>query len=123
MSGESHVCPSCGSALKRCKSKKGNGYFWACFEGEKHDSGKAVFLDDVNGKPQQTEKNKFPEPPKHGSAPTCKKCGSEMILLFSQKNQRYCWVCWGDKASGHEKNPLNLKKSKPVFCDFEEAND
>ncbi len=79
-------CPECGGPLRRLPNKKDKKrFFWACFEENKHASGKPVFLPDDNGKPgarQQTE-----------TAP-CPTCGKTMSRRQSKKNKKaFYWAC------------------------------
>lgn len=47
-----HLCPECKYPLKRASSKNRPGeFFWGCWNSELHQSGKPIFFNDKNGKP------------------------------------------------------------------------
>jgi DNA topoisomerase-3 len=89
IAGPVYPCPECGMPLKRLKGKK--GYFWACFNDEKHQD--PVFAQDIKGKPgtprlrggdASAPKAPCPEPG----------CGEQMIRMESRKKAGvFFWRC------------------------------
>lgn len=95
LAGPTFDCYTCGSEMRRFKSKK--GHFWKC----QSETCRATF-DDERGKP----KKRAPRPPaieQPANAPTCGECGSAMRLRQSKAKpgaarkdaNRYFWGCSG----------------------------
>jgi len=110
--GKIHKCPECGNALQRKKSKKGQMY-WGCFNTEKHNNEKPVFLPDDNGSPG-TFKRQAPL-----KEEKCPKCGNPSYLKESNKKKGFFfWVCSTKKCPLYKDNngspgeEMQFKKSK-----------
>lgn len=74
-----HVCPDCGAALHRRKSKKDGSWFWGC---SAYPACKVILPDD-NGKPGKAR----PKPVL--SAYVCKACGKPLIKRTGAKGEFY----------------------------------
>lgn len=89
---EVHPCPECGKPLVKQKSKKGKGFYWACFEHEE-----ALFFPDENGRPgerrESTSTDGLPKAPCPEDG-----CSHEMVRMESRKKSGfYFWRCEGGK--------------------------
>ena len=79
-----YPCPQCGGPLIR---KNGSGgFYWACFEKEKHRNGRPLFFSDVKGKPE-LEKKDYP----------CPRCG-QPLKRFRRKDGTMLWGCFNAEA-------------------------
>lgn len=90
----SHLCPECSQALARRKNKKGSWY-WGCFNKD-HSSGKPIFVNDKNGKPDFTPKKEIELSTEH----KCQACDKPLIRRESKKKAKggkktYWWGCSG----------------------------
>lgn len=107
MVGTVHPCPTCGSALRRLKGKK--GHFWACKDREH------PLLSDEKGKPGRAfGSNDGPKAP-------CLEpgCGEQMARRESSKRKGFFfWACTNKKhplrkdSNGQPSDPMVFKKSK-----------
>ena len=100
------VCPKCGKALKKIKSKKNGKFYWVCSDKEC----KSIF-DDKKGKPDFNSKRQTPAPP-DPNGPKCPKCGKPLLRFKSKKNDGYFWAC-SDRECKTFFNDVNGKPDIP----------
>jgi len=90
-----HLCPECGQPLRRQKNKKG-AWYWGCFNQQGH--AKPVFLNDKNGKPDLTPKEKI-----ELSENKCQACGKPLVKREAKK-----------KGKGGKKNIGGAVQAFPI---------
>ena len=83
------ICPECGKALVKRRSKKGGKSYVACFNAQKHKSGEVLFFD-AEGEPEA------PKPRPKGEF-VCPECGGPLKYFKLKKGRSagsMCFACF-----------------------------